>query len=189
MRSLAVSGLCLFVIFRFSHRQYGQSDSVDDGDICLERLAGDLLSEWFGIEINSLERPIRVLHCLEQVKGQMAAVVEEEGHVLAEDRTEYPETDDMLDVDAADDQPYSGGNPSQFAPHRHSQGGEASGQSGTNKKRLNNGDLKSSIPSGLKATTRYPKKKRRTGLNLSCPYRKRDPCRFNAQQYERCALR
>jgi hypothetical protein len=82
------------------------SSSVDDRNMCLERLAGDLLSEWFGVDIGSLERPIRVVHCLEQVKGQMAAVVEEEGHVLLEDGTESPDTEELLDTDFTDIQPH-----------------------------------------------------------------------------------
>jgi hypothetical protein len=57
-------------------------------------------------------------------------------------------------------------------------------------KRPNHGTVESegfSGPGSLVKTRRH--KKRRIGGDLSCPYRKRNPRRFNVRDHEECANR
>ncbi|KAK6075598.1 hypothetical protein SCUP234_07687 [Seiridium cupressi] len=164
------------------------SGSFEDGELHLEKLAGDLLSEWYGINIDTLERPIRVIHALEQVKDQVAEIIEDEGYSLLGYNDEPTCSEGEGAEDKGNDR-HDTGETSRSSPQNSSSLGEPSGQNGNTRKRSNSGDPESKVPAELALKTRDPKRRRRLGFNFSCPYRKQNPRRFNVSDYERCALR
>ncbi|KAF7517726.1 hypothetical protein G7054_g13703 [Neopestalotiopsis clavispora] len=132
-----------------------------------------------------LEQPVRAIHCLEQIKDKMASVLKGEGYALPGDGIDDPRIDEVFDADLPEIQPHDGENTGQAMPHGLLQAGEESSRSRASKKRLSNGDLKDSMSSKLKTTS----KKVRNGPGLPCPFRKHNPHHFNIRQYEGCALR
>jgi hypothetical protein len=164
------------------------SDAFDDGDIDLERFAGKALSEWFGISIDRCQRPIRVIHAFEQAKEQLEAIVRDEGHFfLDEEDSQEEQDDDGPKSESPGNQPYDGGEASRNPSSSQSHAGNATGAGRSNRKRSSNGHIKSESSADIETKGRKPNKKRRVEDGLSCPYRKRNPLRFNVRTHPACA--
>lgn len=167
------------------------SDNSDDDDIDLEKFAGDALSQWFGLNIDRFPRPIRVIHAFEQVKEQMAAIVMDEGQLILNDEDGQEEQGDEENHEARDpeNQPHNTEEAGQAPLRAQSQANDASTGGRGNRKRSSNGNFKSESPGATILGAAQPKKKRRVDEEFSCPYRKRNPLRFNVRNHEACASR
>lgn len=159
------------------------SDRVSEEDLDLEKSADNALSDWFGISINRLIRPFRIISAFEQTKKQCAVILQDEGYQL-QDITEDQESDGAEDVPM---DPYDAGD---------SSGPICAGGISVDKSSgyLSNGKISSidsSVQSGSspKSLTkvRGKNKKHRVEGELACPYRKRNPLRFNVRDHEKCA--
>ncbi|KAI2470698.1 hypothetical protein F4781DRAFT_389490 [Annulohypoxylon bovei var. microspora] len=169
--------------FSISESSNKSDEDFEDEDLDLEKSADNALSEWFGIGIRRLIRPAPVICAFEQAKKQCASILRNEGYCLPDDRYEQ-ENGDNQDVQM---DPYDAGESS--GPSRV--GGISSDK--TNTSPFN--DKKSSCDSSLHAGSssesyvkvRGKNKRHRTEGELSCPYRKRNPLRFNVRDHEKCA--
>lgn len=173
------------VVYTFDECSSSSGNS-DDDDIDIEKFARDALSQWFGMSIDRFERPIRVIHAFEQVKEQVAAIIEDEGHTLLSDEDddqEEQEDDEDQDVPDAGAEPCDTRDSSQI----RLPGGSENEAGRKDRKRLSNGNLKSASLQNIGTKTSGHKKKSRIELSLSCPYRKHNPLRFNVSMYEKCA--
>ncbi|KAI1137626.1 hypothetical protein F5Y05DRAFT_414181 [Hypoxylon sp. FL0543] len=161
----------------------GSDTSSVEEDLDLEKSADDALSQWFGISLRRLIRPIRVIYAFEQVKQQCAGILQDEGHHLPDSRDEQ----DCNDAEDVQMDPYDAGEGS--GPTRGGWDSEAKAStSSTNdiSQSSDSGDQTGSPPeSYVKVRGKY--KKRRIEGELSCPYRKRNPIRFNVRDHEKCA--
>ncbi|OTA58921.1 hypothetical protein K449DRAFT_385474 [Hypoxylon sp. EC38] len=158
------------------------ASSAED-DLDLEKAANDALSQWFGISLHRLIRPIRVIYAFEQVKQQCAGILQDEGHHLPDSHTEQEDNDiEDFQVD-----PYDAGEGSESTRAGAIPIAGADLSSPNDKKRSYGSGFQagSSPESYVKIRGRY--KKHRVEGELSCPYRKRNPIRFNVRDYEKCA--
>ncbi|KAJ2984324.1 hypothetical protein NUW58_g6100 [Xylaria curta] len=154
------------------------SDDSSDEDIDLEQSADKFLSEKFGISLSRLRRPHRIIYAFQQVKNQCVGILEDEGHqFVGSPRSEDSESEP---IDGGDTYHSTSGNSASSIPNSYFT------SPGT--KRPNGDNAESEGLSGagtLVKTRRY--KKRRIGGDFSCPYRKRNPRRFNVRDYPDCA--
>ncbi|OTB16221.1 hypothetical protein K445DRAFT_300163 [Daldinia sp. EC12] len=162
-----------------SHGSFDSTDkNLNDDDIDLEKGADDALSGWFGISLRRLIRPIRVIYAFEQVKGQCASILRDEGHCLQDDEFEATPKDvyDAGESGRSNCAIKPLADNSNSSPSRGSipLGGSTS-QSG------------SSPQNSL--SVKGKNKKFRIQEGFSCPYRKRNPIRFNIHDHEKCANR
>ncbi|KAI0592728.1 hypothetical protein F4775DRAFT_580983 [Biscogniauxia sp. FL1348] len=164
-----------------SDDEFSGSDTSDDDDLDLERAADGLLSQWFGININGLARPDRIIDALENVKKQCADILKEEGNYLPDNQEENEHQ-----------------NIQNTQPGSYNDGNHAAGITCPNfdvcgtferngKKKLSQSTPQSGSSSGPRSKVRGPYTKRRFVGEFSCPYRKRNPLRFNVREYEMCA--
>lgn len=159
------------------------SDGDDEG-LDLEAIADDALSQWFGISLSRLVRPVRVIYAFGRVKEQCASILQDEGHYLYGDQSDQSEPCDPLD-----------GNNSSHVSQSHHDQPVGSGAPGSSAKRRLSGDQQqkehemdesgTASPPALKV--RGPNKKRRVPWQFSCPYRKHNPLRFNVGDHDDCA--
>lgn len=177
----------------------GNSEESEDDDLDLEKSADEALSLWFGIRLDRLSQPYRVIYAFEQVKERCIDILQDEGYYQVDDYHSQEGQDSEEDQNMAEgqDQDLTGTptQPANTGGGRQSGGtygfssnnGNASGIS--NRKRSKSGTLRSSSSSNLLTKTRGPNKKRRVEGEYSCPYRKRNPLRFNVRDHEQCANR
>ncbi|KAI0432820.1 hypothetical protein F5Y09DRAFT_300993 [Xylaria sp. FL1042] len=154
------------------------SDDSSDEDLDLEQFADDFLSEKFGISLNRLRRPGRIINAFQQVRNKCADVLEDEGHrFMGSTRSEDIQSEPNDGGDAYHsghgDRSYSTPS-SSFAPN------------GT--KRPHHDTVDSG---GLTGPGTLVKRKRQRKCpirgDLSCPFRKRNPRRFSVRDYPDCA--
>ncbi|KAI1391800.1 uncharacterized protein F4822DRAFT_425018 [Hypoxylon trugodes] len=163
------------------HEDTSGSDTIsEDGDLDLEKSADDALSQWFGISLHRLIRPAQIIYAFELCKRQCAGILEDEGHNIPDAQ----DNDENQDI--------------QMDPCDAGEGSRSAGGSGTplsntgsppfnDKKHLRGNTLEQgSSPDSCVATKRKYKKRRVPG-QFSCPYRKRNPIRFNVHGHEKCA--
>jgi len=159
----------------------------EDGhlDLSLEKTAQVALSEWFGISLRRLIRPIRVIYALEDTKKKCASILSDEGY-YAEDGSEDDQSEACQEGDST---PTSGAH----SPNRSNLQSHGPCGSNINKRRLHNGGIEEDLdetPGAITTTRRRGKGKKRRSLgDLSCPYRKRNPHRFSVRTHESCANR
>ncbi|KAG4224032.1 hypothetical protein PC116_g27509 [Phytophthora cactorum] len=162
-----------------SHGSFDSTDTdLNDDDIDLEKAADDALSEWFGISLCRLIRPVRVIYAFEQVKGQCASILRDEGRYLQDDEFEATPKDvyDAGESSMSNRAIQPLANNSNSSPSGGSIPlGESTSQSG------------SSSQNSL--SVKGKNKKFRIQEGFSCPYRKRNPIRFNIHDHEKCANR
>ncbi|KAI1452322.1 hypothetical protein F4805DRAFT_462893 [Annulohypoxylon moriforme] len=155
----------------------------EDEDLDLEKSAGEALSEWFGININRLIRPVRVICAFEQVKEQCANILQDEGYCLLDVQEDQ---DDGLIGDIRMD-PYDAG---EGSGPRHT-GRIHLGKSNTpqfnDKKSPSNNSIQQESSSSSDVKIRGRNKKNGTAGEFACPYRKRNPLRFNVRDHMKCA--
>ncbi|KAF3070809.1 hypothetical protein GL218_00295 [Daldinia childiae] len=165
---------------------YGSCDSTDkdsdDEDIDLEKAADDALSTWFGISLRRLVRPIRVIYAFEQVKWQCASILQDEGHCVQED-----EVNEDIGARTIPSGPYDAGESSRstraILPLTGTSNVSPSGESTL----TGGGTSQSGSSPHNSLSVKEKNKKHQTRWDLSCPYRKRNPIRFNIRDYEKCA--
>ncbi|KAI1750286.1 hypothetical protein F4782DRAFT_548773 [Xylaria castorea] len=136
--------------------------SDEDLDLDLEQYADQFLSDKFGVSLSRLRRPHRIIYAFQQVKNNKDSQSER--------------------VDGGDTYHSTGGD------HTYSIAGSSSTLAGI--KRPSQDTVASEGFSGssiLAKTRRY--KKRRIEGDFSCPFRKRNPRRFNVRDHEQCANR
>ncbi|KAI1115952.1 hypothetical protein F5Y14DRAFT_408741 [Nemania sp. NC0429] len=155
------------------------SDISSDEELNLEQHANQFLSENFGIRLSKLRRPNRVVDAFQQIKDQCIDILEDEGHQFgcsprSEDNQSEPIDDGDTYQTTSDGLAYS-------VP-------TGSSSTSAGKKRPNHDTAEPDGLSGPSARTkgRRPKKPRIEG-GLSCPYRKRNPRRFNVRDHAACA--
>ncbi|KAI0854790.1 hypothetical protein F4860DRAFT_84505 [Xylaria cubensis] len=156
------------------------SDDFSDEDHDLEQSADQFLSNNFGVSLSKLRRPHRIIYALQHVKDQCASILEDEGHHFMESPRKEESQSEPVD---GEDTYHSTGGDRAYSIH-----GDPPTLAGT--KRPGHDAVKSedlSGPSVLTKTARH--KKRRTEGDFSCPYRKRNPRRFNVRDHEECANR
>ncbi|KAI0105394.1 hypothetical protein F4776DRAFT_657902 [Hypoxylon sp. NC0597] len=161
----------------------GSDASSTEDDLDLEKSANEALSRWFGISLHRLVRPIRVIYAFEQVKQQCAGILQDEGHQLLDLHTE--QDDDEIEDFQVD--PYDAGEGGGSTRAGEIPIANDNLSSPNDKKRSYDSGFQagSSPESYVKIRGRY--KKHRVEGELSCPYRKRNPIRFNVRDYEKCA--
>ncbi|KAI1419929.1 hypothetical protein F5Y12DRAFT_792514 [Xylaria sp. FL1777] len=150
------------------------SEDSSDEDLDLEQSADKFLSEKFGISLSRLRRPNRIIYAFQQVKNQCVGILEDEGHQFVGS----PCSDDSQSepVDNGDTHHPSG------ADRTYSLPGNSFTSPGM--KRPNHDITESDHSPGsstLVKTRRY--KKRRVRGDFSCPFRKRNPRRFNVRDH------
>lgn len=158
------------------------SDDASDEDLDLEHSADKFLSEKFGISLSRLTRPNRIIYAFQEVKNLCADILEDEGHQFVGSPRSEDSPSELVD----------GGDT--YHPTRGDRANSTPGSTFTSAgtKRPNHDTVESEGLSStgsviLAKTRRY--KKRRVGGDLSCPYRKRNPRRFNVRDHEECANR
>ncbi|KAI1800712.1 hypothetical protein F4811DRAFT_564554 [Daldinia bambusicola] len=162
-----------------SHGSFDSADKdSDDEDIDLEKAADDALSLWFGISLARLIRPIRVIYAFEQVKWQCANILRDEGHDLQDDEFDSIPTD-------VHDAGESSGPTRSIRPLTDQSESSPSGDSIP----LGGRTSQSGSPPQNRLTVKGKNKKYRDQEGFSCPYRKRNPIRFNIRDHEKCANR
>ncbi|KIM99970.1 hypothetical protein OIDMADRAFT_181249 [Oidiodendron maius Zn] len=162
------------------------SEEEEEVDIALEKAADDLLSQWFGISLSRLARPIRVIYALEGVKEQCVSILQEEGQPIYDHQYDQPETRDGEEESYSPEGSLSRGD----RPNgdESSLSGFRKRWNGENERGDGDGDrMEASAVSMTLAKSQGPKKKRRVHGELSCPYRKRNPLRFNVRDHNDCA--
>lgn len=156
----------------------GSEASSADEDLDLEKSADEALSRWFGISLHRLVAPFRVIYAFEQVKRECAGILQDEGHY-------QPDEDEDDEESQAD--PYDAGESSRSTPNGRPWTNKTSPSPFGDKRRLSNRVSKAgSSPDGY-VKVRGKNKKHRSERELSCPYRKRNPNRFNVREHEQCA--
>ncbi|KAI0839397.1 hypothetical protein F5Y06DRAFT_295424 [Hypoxylon sp. FL0890] len=170
-------------IFSLYDSLSGSDTSSVEEDLDLEKSADEALSQWFGISLRRLIRPIRVIYAFEQVKRQCAGILQDEGHHLPDSQDEQ----DDNEIEDVQMDPYDAGEGSGSTHVSSILTAKVNASSANDKRRLcDSGQQTSSSPeSFVKVRGRY--KKHRVEGELSCPYRKRNPIRFNVRDYEKCA--
>lgn len=151
--------------------------SSEDEDLDLERSADEALSRWFGISINRLVGPFRVIYAFEQVKQECAGILQDEGHYRPDDDDDDESQGDLYDA----------GESSRSTPSSRPCANKTGSSRFGNKKRLGNRVSKAGSSPGSYVKVRGRNKKHRSERELSCPYRKRNPNRFNVRDHEQCA--
>ena len=158
------------------------SDDSND-DIPLEKIADNSLIEWFGIRLSRLARPIRVVYVFEMAKEQCTNILRDEGVYL------------YGDVHTERDACHDGESASGSQGHGHHDLRLLGNQAplGWVRKRPGdgNGDDEGieDEGSGSEQPTKRGghNKRRRIVGEYGCPYRKRNPLRFNIRDHEQCA--
>lgn len=169
------------------------SNKSDDSDVDLklEADADRALSEWYGIRLRDLPRPFRMVHLFEDVKDRCAEMLEADGLELYLDPHTPPveEDDEELAQDKA-------GGPSHSTPTRGIVTGPQQQAFMPSKRKMDDLDKDNdALESSLGVGNMVPRKprgahrQRRNPRELSCPFRKRNPLRFNVSNYESCANR
>ncbi|OTA99005.1 hypothetical protein M426DRAFT_27915 [Hypoxylon sp. CI-4A] len=167
----------------FEEWSISSEDSLADQDLDLEKSADQALSEWFGISLHRLVRPNRVLDAFEQVKKQCVSILQDEGQDIAFSESEQ-ECEDVQDVNMV---PCDAGESSRSTHVGGLVADPSNNYSHANAKQFNEKlSQTGSSPEGF-VKVRGKNKKHRVEGELSCPYRKRNPIRFNVRDYERCA--
>ncbi|KAI2775911.1 hypothetical protein F4815DRAFT_503858 [Daldinia loculata] len=165
---------------------HGSFDSTDkdseDEDIDLEKAADDALSQWFGISLRRLVRPIRVIYAFEQVKWQCASILRDEGHCVQDD-----EVNEDIGVRTIPGDPHDAGESSRSnCAIRPLTGTSTVSPSGGSIPTDGRTSQSGSSPQNSLSVKGKNKGYRIWG-ELSCPYRKRNPIKFNIRDYEKCA--
>ncbi|KAI0096143.1 hypothetical protein GGR51DRAFT_544111 [Nemania sp. FL0031] len=159
----------------------GTDDSSDE-DLDLEQFANKFLSEKFGIGLGKIRRPHRIVDVFHQVEKKCVGILEDEGHGFI--GSPCSEESQSEPVDGGDDMTY---HPARGGPSHSTSGGPYT-PTGTKRPSNDATDLEgASGPSHL-TKSRRPKRRRTEG-DFSCPYRKRNPRRFNIRDHEECANR
>ena len=161
----------------------GNDEDTNSDDLSLEKTADAALSDWYGISLSRLTRPIRVIYAFKDVKERCASIIQDEG-LDFDDADEGSDTFEPLDGEQ-DSNLQQGERSSNTTPTHHSTNGL------NNKKRPNDeaDNAKSNSSCQPVSRVRGPNKKRRIPVDMSCPYRKRNPRRFNVRDHEDCANR
>ncbi|KAI1774636.1 hypothetical protein F4818DRAFT_418485 [Hypoxylon cercidicola] len=154
--------------------------SSADEDLDLEKSADEALSRWFGVSLHRLVRPLRVIYAFEQVKRECAGILQDEGHY-------QPDADEEEQGSQAD--PYDAGESSRSTPGSRPWSNRASSYPFGDKRRLRNGMSKSGSSPDSQVKVRGRNKKHPSECEFSCPYRKRNPNRFNIRDHEPCAIK
>ncbi|KAH6686666.1 hypothetical protein F5X68DRAFT_240114 [Plectosphaerella plurivora] len=172
-----------------SDRSADSSDTEIDHD--LEADADRALSEWYGIRLRELPRPIRVVHLFEEVKEKCTEILEVEGFgiFLDDDDTPTPEEDEQPAQDGSAGSAPTG-NPGFSTTLGHSSA-TPKGKRRCGEAQDDGEDAQDSAdhPEKTPSRARGPYKKHRNPEDFSCPYRKRNPLRFNVSEFESCANR
>ncbi|KAI1079548.1 hypothetical protein F5B20DRAFT_544063 [Whalleya microplaca] len=186
---LMFQGLSTPISFK-TYRSSSTPEGPNEDDIDLETSADDSLSKWFMISLSQLSRPFPVICAAEQFKKECASILQDEGFLSDDQDSEQLSEDDDRDsqcsqIDPCDNEEGSRSRTTgSYRPQASTPGTSKSNE----KKRLNNGQLKSSSSSEQYVKTKSTDKRcRDTGLRLSCPYRKRNPIRFNVRDHQICA--
>ncbi|KAI1336094.1 hypothetical protein F5Y15DRAFT_218484 [Xylariaceae sp. FL0016] len=170
-------------------------DSVeghDDADIDLERSAKESLARWFGVNLKALYRPSRIISTFEDAKWQCEGIIREEGFTPLSDEDDQ-EYDTSPDTPNTEIEPLDASEEYQSGESRSSQmhtpGVYEFGQgNGSDRKLVTDSEPGTNSPPECRVRTRGPyNKKRRVPGELSCPFRKRNPLRFNVRDHEACA--
>lgn len=169
----------------FPDSDSGSASDIGDFDFDLERTASIALSRCFGVSLDRLSRPLRVVDAFSGFKNQCAEILRQE-----ESFTTIDWDDDgfsCFDVE-------EGG--VKHTEHAH---GRTSGQAQQSKSRPNKrpfesegrgdgfGDSDIDSNHGQTPGRREPSKRQRTASRYSCPFRKRNPRRFNVRNHYVCA--
>jgi len=174
---------------------YTLDDEESDPDLALERAANTFLSDVFGIQLSRLVRPIRVLAAFEEVKEQCATLLEEEGQYVGSEAAS-PESGSSTPCDAPEGARFS----TSASGHSHAllqpQSKEGSGARGS-KRKGDDDDGGGGGPGGGGSGSDPPEGSREPGgpnkktcrERLPCPFRKRNPLRFNVRDYHACAAK
>ena len=152
-------------------------ESEDEGDLDLETVASDALEVWFGIRLDRLVRPIRIVDVFGRSKEECAIILQDEGYYSLSDW----------------------GDGSELEPSSLADGSSAShqvtpGQLNIQAKSLNacvkrplaleDGDAEDATDdtgstAQLDVGSQDRSRKLRRQALFACPFRKRNPVRFN----------
>ncbi|KAI8632403.1 hypothetical protein F5Y19DRAFT_421087 [Xylariaceae sp. FL1651] len=156
------------------------SDDSDDEDLDLEQDADSFLSTNFGISLSKLKRPHRIIYAFQRVRSQCADILEDEGHHFANSPCSGDGRSEPVDGEVTDH------------PTRGDRSNSISSTSltlrGTKRPNQDITEIEGFFTPGSQVKTRRPKRRRTRG-GFSCPYRKRNPRRFNIRDHEECANR
>ncbi|KAK1624698.1 hypothetical protein BDP81DRAFT_437231 [Colletotrichum phormii] len=167
-------------------------ESDSDSDICrsdldLERAANIALSRCFGVCLNRLSRPVRVIEAFSKFKDQCAEILREEESFSTIDWDD--DGFSCYDVEVGDASNGSSGydetsNRAQQSESRTKKR-PAEEEGGDD----DHDDIDQNPDQDQGPTRRGRSKRRRIGCreDYSCPFRKRNPCRFNARDFDPCA--
>lgn len=167
-------------------------ESDSDSDICgsdfdLESAANIALSRCFGVSLNRLSHSVRVIEAFSKFKDQCVEILQEEESFSTIDWDD--DGFSCYDVEEGD------------ASNGSSAFGETSNraqrsESGTKKRPAEkqgeddgHDEMDENAGEDQGPTRRGRIKRRRIEClkNFSCPFRKRNPCRFNARDFDACA--
>jgi hypothetical protein len=169
------------IITIYERSSSSDNSGEEEDDLDLEKIADDALAQWFGISLSRLARPIRVIYAFEGIKEQCAGILQDEGHYQHAEQDDQSENCDTPE----------GSQPDQGCQSRGDQLGGIEAFGSNIRKRANgdnsgDGEGMDEFSPGLEhcIKTRGPNKKRRVLGDLSCPYRKRNPRRFNVRDHE-----
>ncbi|KAF3811683.1 hypothetical protein GCG54_00014430 [Colletotrichum gloeosporioides] len=167
-----------------------ESDSeMSRSDLDLERAASIALSRCFGVGLNRLSRPVRVIEAFSEFKDQCAEILREE-----ESFSTIDWDDDGFSCYDVEEGADSYGNPTYDKTSNRAQQSEPR----TNKRPAedqggDDGDdeVEQDPDQDQGPTKKGGNKRRRIGCqeHFSCPFRKRNPWRFNARDFDACANR
>ncbi|KAI1372474.1 hypothetical protein F4677DRAFT_432369 [Hypoxylon crocopeplum] len=155
----------------------------EDDDLDLEKSADEAMSTWFGISLSRLVRPVRVIYAFEQVKKQCAGILQDEGHYIPNEES-YQDDEGNQDVQM---DPYDAGEGSRSAGSNRLPDSKSSTPFSSNRKQSRGRTFQSSSSSEQRVKIRGSYQRHQVGGELCCPYRKRNPIRFNVRDYEKCA--
>lgn len=158
-----------------------------DVDIIAEDMGDMILSQAFDISINDLERPQDAVECVRQCLAELQAIISEDQKFACEDT-------DLSDQEHLDD---NGEGRKTNSRHQAPSAGKATSKKRSLKPHNQEGDVpneeesdsgrEGSDRSGSRATSNYGPKRTKYNKKISCPFRKRNPTRFNVRAHRACA--
>ncbi|KAF6798175.1 hypothetical protein CSOJ01_12793 [Colletotrichum sojae] len=167
-------------------REASDSDSDGQGfDLDLEKSANIALATCFGVSLSRLARPFRVIEAFSGFKDRCSDILKDEECFATIDWDD--DGFSCFDVEESPEGYHEGGydQASNRPQQAQSRAGKRPAEDDGN---YNGPDKPGTNPQRDPVTkTRGPYKKRRFSHDYSCPFRKRNPKRFNARDHHACA--
>ncbi|KAK1675511.1 hypothetical protein BDP55DRAFT_664406 [Colletotrichum godetiae] len=169
-----------------------ESDSDSDycrSDLDLERAANIALSRCFGVRLNRLSRPVRVVQAFSKFKDQCTEILREEESFSTIDWDD----DGFSCYDVEEGDASNGSSAYDEASNRPQQSESRTKKRPAEEQGGDDGhdEIDQNHDQNREPTRTGSSKRRRIGCpeGYSCPFRKRNPCRFNARDFDPCANR